>query len=188
MGACGLWDGMMLSSICRIGSTHIGQSPILAKLMGVTLYTVQFLHHQTGCMPLKVVLHTSRRGIRQCALFPLLPAICRSHCARTAGTDLCACCCVSGWVGVVSVLLMLVAWHFLQELEEDPEMRSKVALYKDSAHRPAPAQDMDAMTEGVDEDDLPEIPLEELLDDMNALQLEENALERHSDEDESMDG
>ena len=89
---------------------------------------------------------------------------------------------------MVSVLLMLVAWHFLQELEEDPEMRSKVALYKDSAHRPAPAQDIDAMTEGDDEDDLPEIPLEELLDDMNALQLEENAQGRHSDEDESMDG
>ena len=77
----------------------------------------------------------------------------------------------------------------LQELEEDPEMRSKVALYKDPAHKPAPAQDMDAMTDGDDEDDLPDIPLEELLDDMNALQLEENGHQGLvADEDEDMDG
>lgn len=74
-----------------------------------------------------------------------------------------------------------------QELEEDPEMRSKVALYKDPAHKPGPPQDMDAMTDGDDEDDLPDIPLEELLDDMNALQLEENAQGRAvTDEDEDM--
>lgn len=53
-------------------------------------------------------------------------------------------------------------------------MRSRVALYKDPAHSPAAAQQQaDAMTDGYDdEDDLPEIPLDELLDDMNALQLE----------------
>ena len=50
---------------------------------------------------------------------------------------------------------------------------------------------MDAMTDGddEDEDDLPDIPLEELLDDMNALQLEEGP--QHStvsDEDEEMEG
>ena len=65
-------------------------------------------------------------------------------------------------------------WLHLQELEEDPEMRSRVALYRDPAHNPAAAQQQaDAMTDGYDdEDDLPEIPLDELLDDMNALQLE----------------
>lgn len=67
-------------------------------------------------------------------------------------------------------------------------MRSKVALYKDPAHKHGPVQDMDAMTDGDDEDDLPDIPLEELLDDMNALQLEENAQGRAvTDEDEDMD-
>lgn len=80
--------------------------------------------------------------------------------------------------------------RFMQELEEDPEMRSRVALYKDPAHKAAAAQKMDAMTDGDDdEDDLPDIPLEELLDDMNALQLEEGA--QHStvsDEDEDMEG
>ena len=77
-----------------------------------------------------------------------------------------------------------------QELEEDPEMRSKVALYKDSAHKPAPTQGSDIMTDGdEDEDDLPDIPLEELLDDMNALQLEENEQESvPGDEDEDMEG
>lgn len=53
----------------------------------------------------------------------------------------------------------------LQELEEDPELRSKVALYKDPDYTPH-----DAMTDGEDED-LPDIPLEELLDDLTALQL-----------------
>lgn len=77
-----------------------------------------------------------------------------------------------------------------QELEEDPEMRSKVALYKDPAHKAAPAQGSDVMTDGDDdEDDLPDIPLEELLDDMNALQLEENGrASTPGDEDEDMEG
>ena len=77
----------------------------------------------------------------------------------------------------------------MQELEEDPEMRSKVALYRDPAHSPAAAQQnrQDAMTDGdddEDENDLPEIPLEELLDDMNALQLEEGD---HTVSDEDVD-
>ena len=69
-------------------------------------------------------------------------------------------------------------------------MRSRVALYKDPAHKAAAVRQMDAMTDGDDdEDDLPDIPLEELLDDMKALQLEEGA--QHStvsDEDEEMEG
>ena len=77
-----------------------------------------------------------------------------------------------------------------QELEEDPEMRSRVALYKDPAHKPAPVQDSDAMTDGDDDgDDLPDIPLEELLDDMNALQLQEtDEASVVGDEDEDMEG
>ena len=77
----------------------------------------------------------------------------------------------------------------LQELEEDPEMRSRVALYKDPAHKPAAAQQQaDAMTDGYeDEDDLPEIPLDELLDDMNALQLEGGPPAGADDEDEDME-
>ena len=83
-------------------------------------------------------------------------------------------------------MLLRPADQIVQELEEDPEMRSRVALYKDPAHKAAAAQKMDTMTDGdEDEDALPEIPLEELLDDMNALQLEEGAA---SNEDEEMEG
>lgn len=101
---------------------------------------------------------------------------------------------------LLSVVLSLATFHQLlgsttcsvtaQELEEDPEMRSKVALYKDPAHKAAPAQGSDVMTDGDDdEDDLPDIPLEELLDDMNALQLEENGrASTPGDEDEDMEG
>ena len=68
-------------------------------------------------------------------------------------------------------------------------MRSRVALYKDPAHKPAAAQQQaDAMTDGYeDEDDLPEIPLDELLDDMNALQLEGGPPAGADDEDEDME-
>lgn len=76
----------------------------------------------------------------------------------------------------------------VQELEEDPEMRSKVALYKDPAHNAAAAQQrqQDAMTDG-EEDDLPDIPLDELLDDMNALQIQEGGEGGLSDEDVDME-
>lgn len=62
----------------------------------------------------------------------------------------------------------------MQELEEDPEMRSKMALYRDPDYDhagDAKLQDS-AMTD--DEDgDMPEVPLEELLDDLTALHLDE---------------
>ena len=88
-----------------------------------------------------------------------------------------------------SPVVLILHWVVVQELEEDPEMRSKVALYKDPAHNPAAAQQnrQDAMTDGdadEDENDLPDIPLEELLDDMNALQLEEGD---HTVSDEDVD-
>ncbi|KAK9863784.1 hypothetical protein WJX84_009015 [Apatococcus fuscideae] len=68
--------------------------------------------------------------------------------------------------------------RFLQELEEDPEMRAKVALYKDGKYAAAMEQiaNRNAMTEDGNEDDedLPEVPLDELLDDMAGLQLEDS--------------
>ena len=73
----------------------------------------------------------------------------------------------------------------VQELEEDPEMRSKVALYRDPAYNPALArQQREAAMTDTDEDDLPEIPLEDLLDEMSALQLE--GQQRVSDEEDDM--
>lgn len=62
-----------------------------------------------------------------------------------------------------------------QELEEDADMRSRVALFKDKqaaagrAARPAPSV---AATDD-DDGDFPEVPLEELLDDLAGLQLDE---------------
>jgi hypothetical protein len=57
----------------------------------------------------------------------------------------------------------------VQELEEDAELRSKIAIYKDPDY-----VHHDAMTDG-DEEELPEIPLEELLDDLTALQIAEDS-------------
>jgi nonsense-mediated mRNA decay protein 3 len=69
----------------------------------------------------------------------------------------------------------------LQELEEDPEMRAQVALYKDPTFNPAAAaaaqRQQVAMAESEDEEDgdVPQVPLEELLDDLAALGLEDEA-------------
>lgn len=61
----------------------------------------------------------------------------------------------------------------MQELEEDPELRSRVAIYRDPT-KPAPARRGGAAAGGAgagaggdDSDgDYPEIPLEELLEDL----------------------
>ena len=64
----------------------------------------------------------------------------------------------------------------MQELEEDPELRSKIAIYKD----PNFVQH-DRMTDGEDEgEELPDIPLEELLDDLTALQLQDEDMPQQS--------
>lgn len=75
--------------------------------------------------------------------------------------------------------------RFLEELEEDPDMRARVALYRD----PTAASDVHAAgachatlppdaageSDEDDEDGL-EVPLEELLDDLAAMQIEEEEL------------
>jgi nonsense-mediated mRNA decay protein 3 len=65
--------------------------------------------------------------------------------------------------------------RFLEELEEDPDMRSRVAIYRSSnpEHHHEPMQHDDDDSDG----DLPEIPLEELLDDLAAMQIEEESRE-----------
>ena len=70
-------------------------------------------------------------------------------------------------LGMVLIATAIDLDEALQELEEDPEMRSKVALYRD----PAYLADGE-MTED-EEDKPPEVPLEELLDDLSALQLQD---------------
>lgn len=69
-----------------------------------------------------------------------------------------------------------------QELEEDPELRSKVALYRDPAYDPVAEAERRAAAMTDDEDgDLPEVPLEELLDDLAAMQLEEDEEDESSE-------
>eukprot|EP00204_Picochlorum_oklahomense_P001058 CAMPEP_0118800054 /NCGR_PEP_ID=MMETSP1161-20130426/2076_1 /TAXON_ID=249345 /ORGANISM="Picochlorum oklahomensis, Strain CCMP2329" /LENGTH=525 /DNA_ID=CAMNT_0006727833 /DNA_START=183 /DNA_END=1760 /DNA_ORIENTATION=- len=67
--------------------------------------------------------------------------------------------------------------RFLEELEEDADLRSRIAIYKDSQAAAAARNAMEHDMQGSDEDDdVPEIPLEELLDDLAAMQLDgENA-------------
>lgn len=69
--------------------------------------------------------------------------------------------------------------RFMQELEEDPDMRARVALYRDPNYQAASAaaapRQQAAMSDTDEEDgDVPEVPLEELLDDLAALGLDED--------------
>lgn len=68
--------------------------------------------------------------------------------------------------------------RFLEELEEDPEMRSKIALYKDPNY--VPGSETASMIDG---EQPPSVPLDELLADLR-LEGESRA---DSDEDEDMD-
>jgi nonsense-mediated mRNA decay protein 3 len=68
--------------------------------------------------------------------------------------------------------------RFLEELEEDADLRSRIAIYKDSqaAILAENAMEHDGAPSDSDDDSqgLPEIPLEELLDDLAAMQLQGN--------------
>ncbi|GIL92786.1 hypothetical protein Vretimale_11709 [Volvox reticuliferus] len=77
--------------------------------------------------------------------------------------------------------------RFLQELEEDPDMRARINIYKDAERlkqqQVGPQQQQQRVTpvgafgddddDEDDDEDLPQIPLEELLDDLEGLNLEE---------------
>jgi nonsense-mediated mRNA decay protein 3 len=66
----------------------------------------------------------------------------------------------------------------MQELEEDPEVRAKMALYRDPKYDPVAEAERRAAAMTDDEDgDVPEVPLEELLDDLAGLQLDEEEQE-----------
>eukprot|EP00873_Tetraselmis_striata_P002466 jgi/Tetstr1/422730/TSEL_013527.t1 len=66
--------------------------------------------------------------------------------------------------------------RFMQELEEDPELRKNVALFKDPSYDPVAAANAKQEDMGDDDDsdgDVPEVPIEELLDGLDALGIEE---------------
>lgn len=82
--------------------------------------------------------------------------------------------------------------RFMQELEEDPELRKNVALFKDPSYNPvavANARQHDMGEEDDDDDDVPEVPIEELLDGLDALGIEDEEEEGDDDDgaDEMMD-
>jgi len=62
--------------------------------------------------------------------------------------------------------------NFLQELEEDKDMRDQIELFKDPEYVPPVAQE-NGMEDEAD-DDAPEVGLDELLDGFNALGMEED--------------
>lgn len=71
--------------------------------------------------------------------------------------------------------------EFLREIEEDPDLRSNFNLYKGSQmhqKREMAGEDV-AMDEGTDEeeDQVPQIPLEELLDELTLKEEEEEEIE-----------
>lgn len=57
--------------------------------------------------------------------------------------------------------------RFLQELEENPELRSQVNIYASFAEKPTPEDDGDDANMHTDNDDAPRVSLEELLQDMS---------------------
>ena len=89
----------------------------------------------------------------------------RQHCSRQAGSQ-------ESQMSRQAACRCLIIHAVMQELEEDPEMRSKMALYRDPEYEGDAKLQDSAMTD--DEDgDMPEVPLEELLDDLTALHLDE---------------
>ena len=75
--------------------------------------------------------------------------------------------------------------RFLQDIEEDEELRAGLNLFKSS--KPAPAETGTIMeesdVEGDDDDDFPEIKVDELLDEMSGLNLEDGGDEAGKDAD-----
>jgi nonsense-mediated mRNA decay protein 3 len=60
--------------------------------------------------------------------------------------------------------------HFMQEIEEDPELRSRLALFKADVN-PNEGKSMQEDNGSDEEDGFPEIPMDELLDDIANLSM-----------------
>ena len=64
---------------------------------------------------------------------------------------------------------------FLRDIEEDEELRATVALYKSQQERPPADPDAMSMAETEeDEDEVPQINMDELLDDFDEMTVEDN--------------
>jgi len=63
--------------------------------------------------------------------------------------------------------------RFIEDLEEDPEMRSHINLYKVPNSEQIYRENVTATTGEMVDDDAPEVGLDELIDDMNELAMDE---------------
>ncbi|KAI9490451.1 NMD3 family-domain-containing protein [Zychaea mexicana] len=84
---------------------------------------------------------------------------------------------------------------FMRDIEEDPEFRSNINIFKSQseARQQQPAVDHGAMTDSsdIEEEDFPEISLEEMLDEMQinqdtSDQQQQQQQQQHQDEDDVM--
>lgn len=94
-----------------------------------------------------------------------------AHCELLFGQSILPSCTQSFWAGSplhceTNNLLMF------QEIEEDPDVRSRIALYKDPSAMNIPrVKDDDQMSEDDSDDEVLNIPFEELLDDLTNVEL-----------------
>lgn len=65
--------------------------------------------------------------------------------------------------------------QFLQDIEQDDEFRAGVQLYKQPKRQPHPDEMSVATTDDGDDDDVPQVNMEELLDDFDELTMEDEA-------------
>lgn len=63
---------------------------------------------------------------------------------------------------------------FLRDVEEDEELRAGLALYKQQKQQQREEMDMDTATEDGSDDGLPQIPMDQLLDEMEDLNMNDN--------------
>lgn len=81
--------------------------------------------------------------------------------------------------------------RFMEELEEDADLRARINLYKDSTAAAAAATAGNKAvhssmvgSEDDDDDELPQIPLDELLDELQGLAIDEGDDEEYEDEED----
>ncbi|EEB08716.2 60S ribosomal export protein NMD3 [Schizosaccharomyces japonicus yFS275] len=60
---------------------------------------------------------------------------------------------------------------FLRNLEEDPELRQNINLYKNDAYRPPADNEMEEDDEEIDDEEVPAISVDELLDDVESMHI-----------------
>lgn len=83
--------------------------------------------------------------------------------------------CISAFVNFINISVYRDYNQFLEDLEEDPQLRQNINIFRDSSKQiPVDTNDMD-------DPSVPKITLEEMLDDLNIEDVEMG-----NDDDETM--